>query len=505
LLKACALIMIKLLTFLFETCIQLFYHSKTFKKVNTIILKKTKKNDYIISKTYRFIIFLNIMNKIMKSIMSKWIAWLTKTHRLLFDFHMRCRKNRSIESTLKLLTKQIHIIWNRNTNRIVILLSLDVIEAFDTISHERLIHDLRKRRISKWIIDWVINFLQNRTTILTMNRRMIASFSMWTKIFQRFSLSFVLYLFYNVDLLKMCDKFEINMKFLKYANDVNILIYDKSTNKNCKNLKRVHKFCERWAIRHEFLFASIKYELIHFIKNSKKFDMTITIKIESSTIQSKIDIWILKIQIDIRLKWNSHVRKVQKKIIKQFMIFTKMSTFTWDVIFRKIRMLYTFVIRSVLIYETTIWHTLKTKKTKIINKLVIIQNKCLRNVFEIFRVTLVSILEIETHVLFIDLHLNQLQTHTRYCMRIESMSLMIRRKCDKITHKLNTSLERSRTHKKISDEFKRAWAKLQLFTNQRFSTNVVFISWANQTRLDLEQWKFPRQRKTKIDAHHVVR
>jgi hypothetical protein len=130
----------------------------------------------------------------------------------------------------------------------------------------------------------VINCFQNRTTILTMNRKMIVSFSMRTKIFQKFSLFFVLYLFYNVDLLKMCDKFEINTKFLKYANDVHILIYDKSMNENCRNLKRVHKFCERWAIRHKFLFVSSKYELIYFIKNSKKFNMTITIKIESSTI-----------------------------------------------------------------------------------------------------------------------------------------------------------------------------------------------------------------------------
>jgi ribosomal protein L31E len=108
---------------------------------------------------------------------------------------------------------------------------------------------------------------------------------------------------------------------------------------------------------------------------------------------------------------------------------------------------------------------IQDKKTKIINKLAVIQNKCLRSIFEIFSVTLVSILEIETHVLFIDLHLNQLQTHARYRMRIESMSLMIRRECDKITHKLNTSLDRFRIHREISDEFKRAWAELQLFTN----------------------------------------
>ncbi len=130
----------------------------------------------------------------------------------------------------------------------------------------------------------MINFLQNRTTILTMNRRMNASFSMWIKIFQKFSLFFVFYLFYNVDLLQICDKFEINTKFLKYTNNVNILIYDKNTNENDRNLKWIHKFCEKWAIRHEFLFVLIKYEQIYFIKISKKFNMTIMIKIESSTI-----------------------------------------------------------------------------------------------------------------------------------------------------------------------------------------------------------------------------
>jgi hypothetical protein len=148
----------------------------------------------------------------------------------------------------------------------------------------------------------MISFLQNCMTILTMNRRMIALFSMRIKFFQKFSLFFVFYLFYNADLLKMCDKLETNTKFLRYANNVNILIYDKNTNENCKNLKWVHKLCEKWAIWHEFLFVLIKYELMHFIKNSKKFNMIITIKIESSMMQSKIDIRILKIQIDICLK-----------------------------------------------------------------------------------------------------------------------------------------------------------------------------------------------------------
>jgi hypothetical protein len=373
----------------------------------------------------------------MKSIISKKIAWLAKTHRLLLDTHMRCRKSKSIETTLEMLIEQIHIVWDKNTNRIVTLLSLNVADAFDTISHDRLIHDLRKQKISMWITDWVNNFFQDRKTILTMNRRTIELFSMQTKISQSSSLFLILYLFYNADLLKMCDRLEINTRSLKYVDDVNILVYEKSTNENCRNLERVHKLCERWATRHEF-------------------DVTITIRIESDIIQSKTNIRILSVQIDTRLKWDSHVRKVQEKIMKQLMTLIKLSTFIWDIIFRKIRILYIFVVRSILIYETTVWHVFKKKKTRTISKLAIIQNRCLRSIFETFRVILIAVLKTETHVALIDIHLNRLQTHARYRMRVEDMSTMIRKTCDRITNKLSDDSERSRLHRLISSELKRA-------------------------------------------------
>jgi hypothetical protein len=197
---------------------------------------------------------------------------------------MRCRKNRSIERTLKLFIEQIHIVWKQKTNRVITLLNLNVASVFDTMSHVRLIHDMKKRKFSRWIIDWINNFLFDRFTIFAVNRKAIESFSMQIEISQNSSLFSILYLFYNVDLLKMCNKLETNTRFLEYVDDVNILIYEKSIEENCRNLERMHKLCERWAIRHEFVFVSIKYELIHFIKNSTKFDMTITIKIDSNTI-----------------------------------------------------------------------------------------------------------------------------------------------------------------------------------------------------------------------------
>ncbi len=245
LLKICAFIMMQLLISLFVVCIQQTYHSKTFKKVNIITLKKVDKKDYTISKTYQSIALLNIIEKILKFIMSKKISWITKTHRLLFDTFMRCRKNRSIETTLKFFIEQIHIVWKQKTNRVIILLNLNVTNVFDTMSHVKLIHDMKKKKISRWIIDWISNFLFDRFTILAVNRRIIESFSMQIEISQKFSLFLILYLFYNVDLLRMCNKLEMNTRFFEYVDDVNILIYEKNIEENCRNLERMHKFCER--------------------------------------------------------------------------------------------------------------------------------------------------------------------------------------------------------------------------------------------------------------------
>ncbi len=80
------------------------------------------------------------------------ISDLTKTHDFLFVNQINERKSRSCEIVLKLLTKQIHTIWNMNKNKMTTLLNMNVIEAYDHISREKLLHNLKKRRISTWIV-----------------------------------------------------------------------------------------------------------------------------------------------------------------------------------------------------------------------------------------------------------------------------------------------------------------------------------------------------------------
>jgi len=84
--------LISVLTSLFNACITHKYHSKQFKKTQTIVLCKSKKSDYIDSKMYWFIALLNIMSKALKLIMIKRLSDIVETHYMLSNVQMRARR-----------------------------------------------------------------------------------------------------------------------------------------------------------------------------------------------------------------------------------------------------------------------------------------------------------------------------------------------------------------------------------------------------------------------------
>jgi hypothetical protein len=65
---------------------------------------------------------------------------------------MGARRGRSTETALHLLTEKVYIIWAGNKPRVASILSLDVAGAFDRVSHARLVHNLRKRKIPEAIV-----------------------------------------------------------------------------------------------------------------------------------------------------------------------------------------------------------------------------------------------------------------------------------------------------------------------------------------------------------------
>jgi hypothetical protein len=132
------------------------------------------------------------------------------------------RKNRSCETTLKLFTKHIHMIWNMSKDKIITLLSMNVIDMYNYVSKERLLHNLKKKIISTWIIAWTNNFLQNRRIHFVIEDETTILNNVNVDISQRSSISFILYLFYNVNLFKLLKRFFRRMIVIDFVNDINI-------------------------------------------------------------------------------------------------------------------------------------------------------------------------------------------------------------------------------------------------------------------------------------------
>lgn len=71
---------------------------------------------------------------------------------------MGARRGKSTETALELPTEQVYTAWRQGNDKVATLLSMDVAEAFDTVSHPRLIHNLRKRKNPEWITSWINSF-----------------------------------------------------------------------------------------------------------------------------------------------------------------------------------------------------------------------------------------------------------------------------------------------------------------------------------------------------------
>lgn len=125
---------------------------------------------------------------------------------------------------------------------------------------------------------------------------------MQTGIPQGSPISPILYLFYNADLLDICERPGSKTSGMGFVDNVNILAYSTSTEENCRTFENIHRKCIQWASKHEAIFVSQKYKLIHFAKNLKRFNMKASVHKIHKDINPKVDIRILGVQLNTKLR-----------------------------------------------------------------------------------------------------------------------------------------------------------------------------------------------------------
>ncbi|OHW97034.1 reverse transcriptase [Colletotrichum incanum] len=249
------------LTRIFNQSLRIGHCPQHFRKSTTVVLRKPGKDNYTVPKACRPIALLNTVGKIMDATIATRLSYLAETHGLLPDSHMSGRKQRSTEHALHRIVDQIYEAWG--SGKVASLLLLDVSGAFDNVSHRRLLHNLRKRRIDEATVRWIASFLRSRETEIQVDGLRSETYRINTGIPQGSPLSPILHLFYNADLLDRCNEAE-DTTATGFIDDVAILAVGNSTEETCRKLQEALRKAETWALTHASVFAPEKFQLTHF-------------------------------------------------------------------------------------------------------------------------------------------------------------------------------------------------------------------------------------------------
>ncbi|KAF7670723.1 pol-like protein [Alternaria burnsii] len=206
-----------------------FANSRTIRESTTVVLRKPGKGDYTAPKSYRPIALINTTGKTIDVVIARRLSYLAETYHVLPPTHMGGRKMRSTKHAL---------------HAVASLLLLDVSRAFVHVSHARLLHNLRKRRVDKKTVKWIAGFLSNRHTSIAIDGFQSTAYQINTGIPQGSPLSSILYLFYNADLIDKSDQAPDAMS-TGYIDDVGILAWGQTTEQTCKTLGKTIEKAQR--------------------------------------------------------------------------------------------------------------------------------------------------------------------------------------------------------------------------------------------------------------------
>ncbi len=180
---------------------------------------------------------------------------------------------RSTDTALEMLVKQIHAAWQADDG-VASLHSLDMTGAFDRVVLVQVLHNLRKRCIPQWLVQFISYFLSDRLTSLCFPGFSSSPFSSEQGIPQGSPLSTILFLFYNADLIDVCNSPNIPATDIGFVDDTNVLAFGKSTEETCCVVKEIHSRCLTWGDMHGASFTPHKYVLVNFSKKKRNLPIT---------------------------------------------------------------------------------------------------------------------------------------------------------------------------------------------------------------------------------------
>jgi hypothetical protein len=355
---------------IFNDIIEIGHIPSVWKNANIILLLKPKKDKKQPS-SYRPISLLSCIGKVLEKIIKQRMMKELNERNILPVHQAGFRAHRSTMYNIVRLERFAHEQLAKRQHSAVIF--FDIKAAFDSVWFDGLIYKLYDLRLPKYLIRFIMSFLDHRTASIELENTISRSFTLKSGTPQGSPLSPLLYIIYTSDSMNNIHQHTDHGLF---ADDTALW----STSNTITNLKHrlqssVNEFytwCNTWKLT----IQPTKTEMIYFSPHPrKKYKNKITIQVEDTNIKPISSARYLGVIFDHQLNWRSHTHHIETKVASRISLLRLLSKLNPNSNINIMINLFKSLVRSIITYGSSV---LLTADEKIWKRIQIVQNKALR-------------------------------------------------------------------------------------------------------------------------------
>lgn len=387
-----------------------------WKEFTTVVLRKPGRSNYALTKSYRPIALLNTTCKLLTAIVTEQLSHIVESNNLLPPMHFGGRPKRSTTDSLHLLTSTVKNAWR--SGQVASALFLDIEGAFPNAVTDRLLHNMRKRKIPTALVLFVDRLLRNRRTKLKFDGYTSDWIPINNGIGQGDPLSMLLYVIYSSDLAEIPATNNKRELALAFVDDTVIITIGKTfteTHDRLRNLMERENGAFDWSEKHNSKFELSKFALIDF--HAKSSAARPPMKLRNTTITPARVHKFLGVVVDQSLRWNAHAAHALSKGTAYVLQIKRISSANKGLPATMLRRLYLAVAVPKMLYAIDVWctppytHDLPSRtrgSIGTIRKISRVQRQALLAITGAYRTTATDVLEIYANVLPLELRIQNL-------------------------------------------------------------------------------------------------
>lgn len=384
------------LLYLFNTSLMSSKVPNSWKIGRTVPIPKPGKEPSSVS-SYRPITMLSCVGKLMEKIINRRLEYHLEQLKLFKYSQTGFRRGRGTNDALSLI--QHTILQAKNNKGFCVAVYIDLEGAFDSVWHNGVIYKLIKLNCDEAIILWIKNYLVDRKIHVQIGSDFSETKHLNTGLAQGAALSPLLF---NVMLhdVPSCPDVEA----ILYADDITLVTASHSLQIAQQNMQDYLNKLTTWLNKWKFSINSSKCSFQIF--TNKRFIPQIRLQISHQTIQQVPVQKVLGVLFDApKLSFTQHINQLKLDCTRRLNVIRALSSTTWGASRTMLRRVYISFIRSKMEYGCILYGDLSHK---LVNTLNVLQNHALRSILGARKTTPIVSLEIEAHIMPIDMRFKYL-------------------------------------------------------------------------------------------------